>query len=48
VAVYGYVGGRDVFTCELYNKIIPNERPIYTPFTNAYVRRVKGCDPHLV
>ncbi|KAH7729598.1 Protein Y37A1B.7 [Aphelenchoides avenae] len=42
VAVYGYVGGRNIFACELYDEI--NARsPIYTPFTNMYIKRVTKC-----
>ncbi|KAI6233896.1 hypothetical protein M3Y99_00859200 [Aphelenchoides fujianensis] len=41
-AVYGYVGGRNVFTCEYYNKISVQD-PIYAPYTNIYLKRPTEC-----
>uniref|UniRef100_A0A915EEU1 Apple domain-containing protein n=1 Tax=Ditylenchus dipsaci TaxID=166011 RepID=A0A915EEU1_9BILA len=42
LAVYGFVGGRQVFTCELYDQVNVN-KPIYTPFTNIYLKRPTRC-----
>ncbi|KAF7639891.1 Apple domain-containing protein [Meloidogyne graminicola] len=36
--VYGYIGGRDVFTCELYSEANVKS-PLYTPFTNIYIKK---------
>uniref|UniRef100_A0A914CMP5 Apple domain-containing protein n=1 Tax=Acrobeloides nanus TaxID=290746 RepID=A0A914CMP5_9BILA len=41
--VYGLTGGRDVFTCELYDQL--NTRPpIYTPYVNTYIKRSSKCE----
>ncbi|VDO56677.1 unnamed protein product [Onchocerca flexuosa] len=39
--VYGLIGGRDVFTCELYEKTTLNEL-IYTPNINIYLPKRKS------
>ncbi|VDK81497.1 unnamed protein product [Litomosoides sigmodontis] len=42
-AVYGLIGGRDVFTCELYDTMTLNEL-IYVPNVNIYiVKKKSGC-----
>uniref|UniRef100_A0A0R3S0T9 Apple domain-containing protein n=1 Tax=Elaeophora elaphi TaxID=1147741 RepID=A0A0R3S0T9_9BILA len=42
-AVYGLIGGRDVFTCELYNAMTLNQL-IYAPNINMYLpKRKSGC-----
>ncbi|KAI6229275.1 hypothetical protein M3Y95_00513900 [Aphelenchoides besseyi] len=46
-AVYGYVGGRNVFTCEYYNKMSIQEA-IYAPFTNIYLKRMTECKKHFL
>lgn len=38
-AVYGMVGGRTVFTCELYEKIDSRKSPVYAPYVNIYIKR---------
>uniref|UniRef100_A0A1I8AXZ1 Apple domain-containing protein n=1 Tax=Meloidogyne hapla TaxID=6305 RepID=A0A1I8AXZ1_MELHA len=40
--VYGYIGGRDVFTCELYSEANVKS-PLYTPFTNIYIKKRSEC-----
>jgi len=40
--VYGYIGGRDVFTCELYSESNVKS-PLYTPFTNIYIKKRSEC-----
>jgi len=40
--VYAFVGGRNVFACELYDEVNIRD-PIYTPYTNLYVKRVSKC-----
>ncbi|VDK88845.1 unnamed protein product [Onchocerca ochengi] len=39
--VYGLIGGRDVFTCEFYEKTTVNEL-IYTPNINIYLPKRKS------
>ncbi|CAJ0959414.1 unnamed protein product, partial [Mesorhabditis belari] len=39
--VYGMSGGRQVFTCELYEEIDTRSSPIYSPFINIYIPRGK-------
>uniref|UniRef100_A0A915PIL8 Apple domain-containing protein n=1 Tax=Setaria digitata TaxID=48799 RepID=A0A915PIL8_9BILA len=42
-AVYGLIGGRDVFTCELYETTTVNQL-IYVPNVNIYLpKRKSGC-----
>uniref|UniRef100_A0A914Z9I7 Apple domain-containing protein n=1 Tax=Panagrolaimus superbus TaxID=310955 RepID=A0A914Z9I7_9BILA len=41
-AVYAFIGGRDVFACELYDQVNTRE-PIYTPHSNLYIKRVTKC-----
>uniref|UniRef100_A0A7E4VCI8 Apple domain-containing protein n=1 Tax=Panagrellus redivivus TaxID=6233 RepID=A0A7E4VCI8_PANRE len=41
-AVYAYVGGRNVFSCELYDEVNTGN-PIYTPYANIYLKRVATC-----
>ncbi|KAE9416503.1 hypothetical protein Angca_001126, partial [Angiostrongylus cantonensis] len=38
-AVYGMIGGRQVFTCEFYEKIDSRNSPFYTPFVNVYIKK---------
>lgn len=40
--VYAFVGGRNVFSCELY-KNIDTQNPIYAPYSNLYVKKVAKC-----
>lgn len=42
LVVYGYVGGREVFTCELYEEV-NMKSPLYTPYTNIYIKRGTEC-----
>uniref|UniRef100_A0A8R1YLC2 Apple domain-containing protein n=1 Tax=Pristionchus pacificus TaxID=54126 RepID=A0A8R1YLC2_PRIPA len=42
-AVYGLVGGRNVFTCELYDNLQGTRSPITAPYTNVYIKKGK-CD----
>uniref|UniRef100_A0A183CAW4 Apple domain-containing protein n=1 Tax=Globodera pallida TaxID=36090 RepID=A0A183CAW4_GLOPA len=42
LVVYGYVGGRDVFACEFYRESTVRT-PLYTPFTNIYIKRTSEC-----
>lgn len=42
MVVFGYVGGRQVFTCELYEEINV-QQPIYAPFTNIYLKKRSHC-----
>ncbi|GMS95199.1 hypothetical protein PENTCL1PPCAC_17374 [Pristionchus entomophagus] len=42
-AVYGLVGGRNVFTCELYDNLQGARSPLTTPYTNIYIKKGK-CD----
>ncbi|CAJ0584803.1 unnamed protein product, partial [Mesorhabditis spiculigera] len=37
--VYGMSGGRQVFTCELYEEIDARSSPIYSPYMNIYIPR---------
>ncbi|KAI1724914.1 hypothetical protein Ddc_06187 [Ditylenchus destructor] len=43
MVVYGFVGGRQVFTCELYDQVNV-KNPIYAPFTNIYLKRGPICN----
>ncbi|CAI4223494.1 unnamed protein product [Auanema sp. JU1783] len=38
-AVFGMVGGRQVFTCEFYEEIDAHNSPTYTSFINIYYKR---------
>ncbi|GMT23800.1 hypothetical protein PFISCL1PPCAC_15097, partial [Pristionchus fissidentatus] len=42
-AVYGLVGGRNVFTCELYDNLQGTRSPLTAPYTNIYIKKGK-CD----
>ncbi|GMR47336.1 hypothetical protein PMAYCL1PPCAC_17531 [Pristionchus mayeri] len=42
-AVYGLVGGRSVFTCELYDNLQGTRAPLTAPYTNIYIKKGK-CD----
>lgn len=33
------VGGREVFTCEMYDEVDARDAPKYTPYVNVYVVR---------
>ncbi|CEF70825.1 Hypothetical protein SRAE_X000015500 [Strongyloides ratti] len=39
---YGIIGGKQVFTCELYGTGIV-QQPLYVPYMNLYVKRRSGC-----
>ncbi|TMS37885.1 hypothetical protein L596_004725 [Steinernema carpocapsae] len=41
--VYGLVGGRSVFTCELYDSTNSRANPTYVPFMNVYLPRNAEC-----
>uniref|UniRef100_A0A1I7ZQ77 Apple domain-containing protein n=1 Tax=Steinernema glaseri TaxID=37863 RepID=A0A1I7ZQ77_9BILA len=41
--VYGLVGGRSVFTCELYDSVNSRANPTYVPFMNVYLPRNAEC-----
>jgi hypothetical protein len=42
--MFGFVGGRDVFACELYNGVdVAQQKPIYVPFSNLYLKKVAKC-----
>uniref|UniRef100_A0AC34RK40 Apple domain-containing protein n=1 Tax=Panagrolaimus sp. JU765 TaxID=591449 RepID=A0AC34RK40_9BILA len=40
--VYAFVGGRNIFACELYDEADTKDL-IYTPYTNMYIKRVSKC-----
>ncbi|CAD5207757.1 unnamed protein product [Bursaphelenchus okinawaensis] len=46
MAVYGFVGGRSVFSCEYYD-LIDVQKPIYVPYTNIYLKRTSACQKEL-